>query len=483
MAVESLTTLCQESLLCLMAFDPKNGRRVRTMVHPDVFDNGVYRRLATKLDKYWQSYNEPPQEHLIDLVSDVAEGDARYAKDVQRLYESMLEAKEGINPKYVISQVSGFLREQRLRAGILSAAESLEAGKVSDAEDAMRKSLQGSIDVFNPGLLLSKVSVEETIHNEVEAYPTGIKELDAKNLGPTPSELHIMLASYGRGKSWFLMHLAKKALAYGKKVLYVTLEMSEKRVAQRFIQAFCSVTRRPEEVVTCFFEEDSLGRFSGFRMKELKNVRSFADEGIERILARKMKMFRKRSPLVIKNFPTGTLTVRELEAYLDSLEASIGFKPDLLCLDYLKLLKFNDAKNFRLELDMAAVDLRGLAASREIAVDTVMQVNREWSGKKLIMGQGVSEDWGLMGIVDVALTYNQTEDEHAMNIARLYVDKGRNEADRYSLLISQNYAIGQFALSSCPMTPTYWKLLKEERGQEAEEQAPRRKRRRLEMED
>jgi len=40
----------------------------------------------------------------------------------------------------------------------------------------------------------------------------------------------------------------------------------------------------------------------------------------------------------------------------------------------------------------------------------------------------------------------------------LQVDKARSEKDQFSVLITQNYATGQFVLDSVPMTSRYYDL-------------------------
>jgi len=45
--------------------------------------------------------------------------------------------------------------------------------------------------------------------------------------------LNIALAGTGVGKSLFMCHVAASALAQGKNVLYITMEMSEERIAER----------------------------------------------------------------------------------------------------------------------------------------------------------------------------------------------------------------------------------------------------------
>jgi hypothetical protein len=434
--------------------------------------DSVYRRVAGKAVDYWAKYKEPPGEHTLDLFADVESGDKKQAGRVRRIYESIQETKDGINAPYVISQLSAFLREQRLRTGIIEAVELLEQGDIQSAETRVRKSIDGVLDVFDPGTLFHKLDVNKLLTEKHIALPTGIPLLDIRGLGPTAGELCLFVAPPGYGKSWWLLHLAKHALLNRLKVVFITLEMSETRVAQRFLQSFFAISKRKETITNRSFVENELGQFYSIKSFVVKSS-SFADKNISKLLTKKLKGFERRPPLVIKQFPTGALTVQELEGYLDSLEMSQRFVPDLLVVDYADLMSIG-SKDYRHELGNLYKDLRGLAVKRHLALATASQANREASGKKTITGRGVAEDYSKIATGDVILTYNRTEAEHNLGTARLYVDKGRNDEDKFSILISQNYKTGQFCLDSTRMIPRYWQNLLEE--DESEDSPPRKKR-------
>jgi replicative DNA helicase len=288
--------------------------------------------------------------------------------------------------------------------------------------------------------------------------------LDDRSLGPTPGELYLFIAPPTYGKSWFLVHLSKMALAFHKRVVYVSLEMSERRVAQRMVQTFCAVTKRQEEITTAYFQENDLGQLISIKQRG-RTARSFEDKGIEAKLAREIKKFRRRSPLVIKQFPTGSLTIRELAAYLDSLEAQQKIIPDLLCVDYADLMHL-DGKDSRISLGLMYKELRGIAVERNIAIATASQTNRAAPGKRLITGRDVAEDYSKIATADIILTYNQTDAERRLGTARLYVDKGRNEEAQFQVLIAQSYKTGQFCLRSRKMSSgQYWKIVEPNNGE------------------
>ena len=178
-----------------------------------------------------------------------------------------------------------------------------------------------------------------------------------------------------------------------------------------------------------------------------------------RRLGKKLMKLRTRDNLRIKQFPTGHLKYQQLVAFLDGLDAVERFVPDLLIVDYPKLMHL-DPGNLRLELGSLYERLRGLAIERNMAVGIAAQLNREGaSAIKSREGMDLAEDVSLLATADSVVFYNQTEAEQEQQLARLFV-VGRNDRSRFTVLISQAYEIGQFCVESRMLTPEYWMLMR-----------------------
>jgi hypothetical protein len=61
-----------------------------------------------------------------------------------------------------------------------------------------------------------------------------------------------------------------------------------------------------------------------------------------------------------------------------------------------------------------------------------------------------------LATADTVLTYSQTDAERKQGLARLFVAAARTEEDRFEILLSQNYEIGQYALSSIRLGSRYF---------------------------
>ena len=210
-------------------------------------------------------------------------------------------------------------------------------------------------------------------------------------------------------------------------------------------------------------EHDDAGKLTGISVDEREGWAHLPTdrEGVRK-LKRRLAKFHARRNLLIKQFPTSQLTHQQLVAYLDALQSVHHFTPDLLIVDYHKLMAL-DVRNLRLELGAAYERLRGLAVERNMAVGIAAQMNREAVKATQSDESHVGEDISIMGTSDVAVFYNQTEAEHELGTARLWMAKGRDDRSRYSVLITQAYEIGQFVLTSHALTHEYWMLLNERR--------------------
>lgn len=449
----------QENLLTLLCFDDQRAKVIRGAVPSSLFE-GVFQEIAKRAYAYIDRYTKAPSEHIADELEDILLGDdKRKAEHYQRIVASIFESRSTINAGYVMDKLMGFLRQQTLKAAIIESAELLQAGEadsIDKAETVLTKALRERLSLFDPGIVMSDIpNVLSFLDNEDDVLPCGIRELDERGLGPLRKGVHLLIGLAKAGKTWSLIHLGKTAAAHGYNVVHVSLEMSRKRMAKRYVQSILSVpkTSAVQEFMSFVVDED--GRIKGFDPETVTPKLAFSDPDIRIKLAKRMRALRRMmGHIIIRDFPTGHLTVQQLDAYLESLASAQSFHPDLLIVDYPALMSLSTDK-FRFELGAVFKDLRGLAIERNLALAAVNQSNRVGLRARMLNEGNVAEDWSIIGTVDTALTYSQTPSEHKLGLARLHVAAARDEGNKMTVVIAQNYALGQFALRSVLMTPGY----------------------------
>lgn len=464
----SFSRFLQENLMVLLTFDKERCRIIRGTVEPQLF-GGFYKDVVVRVYDYIDKYKAPPGEHIADLLEDKLESkNKREANTYKDIIESLFDLKEGINAEYVMSQLGDFIRRQSLRAVAVDLAKALQKDTEESLEEAdhlIKSANTTALRVFEPGLRLSNLDgVLKFLDNPATAFATGIPEFDRRGFGPTRKEMYLYIADTKTGKTWMMIHLAKIAIMGNLKVLHISLEMSEEKVSQRYVQTLFAVSKRKETFITKRFKKSKRGKLE-ITEKEITPKLTLDDPNIRKKLLKKLKRWQNRilDNIIVKQFPTGKLTLGELEAYLDNLETTEGFVPDLLIVDYPDLMKLNvGGGQVRHALSETYKGLRGIAVARNLALAVPTQGNRDGAKAKTMGRTHVSEAYSKIADADAVTTYSQTEGEKALGLARLSVVAGRNDEDNITVVLSQNYGTGQYAVDSVLMDKDYWKLIEVE---------------------
>lgn len=484
----------QENVLSLLCTSNDHCMQVRSSIPLKLYSNEIFRTIATNAYDFIDAHGVAPRDHLPDLLEE-------YINDSKegRLYAEMVHGLrllgENLNVKYVVSQLGAFVQEYELRLGIIEAAEALQSDDIDEARARIEASLRKTAPSFEAGTTILEV-LERMRAGEMarDVFPTGISQLDRYELGPARQELWMLVGAPKRGKTWGLINVCRAALLDRRNVLYVTLEVSEEIIAQRITQSFTGhYARRPtrregddEEPVTIIprviMSTDDSKRpvISSVRKDRVREHEYLRPTQMERDLGKtptgllsaeaRIKRLRINPRLRIKNFPTGRLNVRGLTTYLDQLERIHKFVPDLLIVDYADLMEIDKA-SYRISLGTMLKDLRGIAVERNQAIASASQLSRVGAGAQFASELHIAEDFSKVAISDTLLIMNQIKDEKERGVSRLLVAASRNERDGFSVVVTQNYEIGQFALSSVlePHNYRQWmRSLSAEREQEEE---------------
>lgn len=451
-----ITGALQENVLTLLCFSDKFAPIVSASVKPSLFENRVYREIAGRAQMYWQKYHRAAGEHLPDLCEDLLEGRTGFL--YARAFQDMREFNAKVNGEYVINQLRSFIRQQSLKIAITEAADAVQKGQLDKAERSLLDGVKTRLDAFDPGLSLARTAFRVNIEEDERIF-TGISAMDKDGICPAPKELMILLALASRGKSWGLISIGKFAALQRKRVAHVTLEMSARKVHQRYLQSYFGISRRQAEYVLADLKSDKQGVIEDVTSSQLVPARTFQDVGIRQFILSRARRLPSQMQIMVKEFPTSMLTIDGLRAYLDMLELHEDFVPDLLIVDYADLMQM-DAEMLRIETGRIYKELRGLAVERNLAVVTASQSNRDGENARTLGMKHLAEDFSKAMVADVIVSYNQTEHEKKYNLARLGSLKARDEISGKQYIISQAYSIGQFCLDSSIFDhERYWPLI------------------------
>lgn len=463
----SFGTFDQENLLAVIAHDDSPGGCVTaaSMLPAAAWDRH-HRKVFDKLRSFLKRFETSPSEHLLDIIDDLCRAEPDSAKIYKSIYSSVRGTWEaGVNRDFVYGRARLFGRTHRIRSAVGEVLTLLEKPQIEEedvvkAELVLEKAKSGNIEVMDMGISSRDphALMNAVLEPDPPAFHIGIPELDEINAGPAVGELWLLAGKYGSGKSWGLLNAALMAAMVDEaKVLIVPLEMSAKQSAKRLLQMAFGYGIRNQRVDITRLVKDSAGRVEDFDPDVLE-LKSLYDESNHAELRRQIQGLRQRAEIRIRAWPSGSLTMAKLEGYLDAAHGDDGFVPDLVLLDYLQIAE-TSAENKRIELGQLAVDFRGMAQRRNFAAGSALQINRAGSGSNRATGQHLAEDFSAAATADRLIVYNQSDMEKQMGMARLLVDKSRNDGGNTEVLITQSYAAGAYALESALVTPSYTTMM------------------------
>lgn len=463
---DKLTSSLQESILTLIATNDKEGRIATGLLRPDMFDED-YKEIADRILKFRKKHKSAPgQNHIDDIVDDVLDNTKhKKHRTYMRIMEGILAQAESLNADYVLSRVNEFSRRQGLKEAILKAADVYQTGKeglVDEVEGILYKALKPKQNDLDSGTFLSQKGKVLNFLDRLQAdYKTGIKQLDARAFGPTYGTMMVLMGAKGTGKSWWCTNLGTSCWRQGAKVVHITLEMSEEKVVGRYIQNLWALGKRGDQFKITNLELDKLERVVGIKQGRRTPRLSLDNGNVRRYIRKKQKRWgAKLGRVVIKEFPTKSLSVAKLDAYLDMMELRNNFIPNVLIIDYPDLMWMEKNKDPRMSISNTYQELRGLFQRRNLAGICPTQTNRKGWDASVVKGSMVGEDASKFMTADMVATYSRTPAEKKIGLARIFVEKNRDDEDGFTIVISQNYNTGQFCLSSARMSSSYMDLVK-----------------------
>lgn len=440
----------EDNLLTLLCFSAECAAEISLRVPLSLWSTRYYRWIAEHAANYLERYSRPAGTHIRDLLEDrIKKGDE--GKLILRAIDEMERLYPELQAQYVLERLDFFLEKRKLTQSIEEAIASLDKDDLTKAKEALfanppTPAGSSGIWMHEPEQALRFLEV-----NEEDFFSSAIDALDKRGVRPARKTMMLLIGKKKSGKSWWLINVGKSNILYRKRVLHITLEMPEEQVAGRYLQSLFALAMSEDDVVSMKiprFRLSDVGGFEGIDYEEL--IAKSLTKLPKKVIRDRIETLRSRPYIFVKEFPTGTFTIGQYRALLDSLEKRHRFVPDLVLLDYPDLMDIS-ADSQRIDTGRTYRNLRGVAMQRNHALVTVTQANRKGEDAKLLRSKDIGEDYTKVQTADTILTYSQTRAEKERGLARVFVEAARTVADEYITLVSQSYGTGQFALDSVVM--------------------------------
>lgn len=401
--VESFEPNYQNKFLKVFIEDKNNwSQQIIDIVFPEYFE-GYNKILVDYEIQYFGKYRTPADyDDLRDMIID-REKDEKVREHLFGLVDKIQnleldhQKREGVKDR-----AYDYFKSRKVRNTLIELAVDWK----KQTYESMKKKLEDALKAGEPKNIghnyLEDIEgrLKKDYRNPISALP-GLDE----NMGGGLScgELGIVLAPPGGGKSMMLVRFAASALRAGKKVVYYSMELSEKVIGQRFDSCLTGI--------------------------HLKEVWHFKD--VIRETADDLKNL--KSGLIIKEFPTGQASINTIYSHLEVLAAN-NFIPDIVIVDYADIMKptitYSDKRH---TLTGIYEELRGLAVELKVPVWTASQTNRLAMDKETFGLETIGESIGKAATADVVVAVARTPGNKTDKFAKIGILKNRNGQDGYFL--------------------------------------------------
>ena len=387
---------------------------------PEYFEFPAHSRIYSAVKDYYLKYSLLPTDDFIlqDLKKNLKPREDLSDFTDEMEYINNLDTSCISNEDYFLDLVEDFAKREAMKQAIATSVSLIRDNKLDMVEDVVKKALlvNRTVDVGQDYFTeYSSRWARQDAQIKTDKFKTPLPDLDSSlEGGLSRKELSMVVAPPGVGKSLFLVNQGVKSLVEGRKVLYISLEMSEDKIAQRF-----------DSVTTLI---------SQARMKDASSKLSVKE---------RLELFQESFPnsrLVIKEFPTTTASVNTLRSLLVQLKNYEDFVPDVLIIDYLELMRpTKDIQHEYQAQQRTAEELRGLAMEANLLLWTATQTNRQARNVQIITDSELGDSYGKIRTCDFAISLNQSMEEFDNGKMRAFVMKSRNGKPRFIVPMSIDY--------------------------------------------
>jgi replicative DNA helicase len=398
-------------------------RKVIPHIKPSYFD-GEYRIVYDLILDFVREYNKLPNSTALNIEFDNSEYTVRSDINEIRSLIGTLDSKfeHNNNDDWLLESTEKWCKDRAIQIAIMDSIGIIDGSSPDKSEgmipDLLTKALAVSFD-SNVGHDYFENALDrfEKYHLKEDRIAFDIDKLNLITKGGVPRKsLSVLLAGTGAGKSLTMCHFASANLLQGKNVLYITMEMSEEKIAERIDANLFDID---------ISKIDTMSRSR------------FVDK-VDKINAK------THGKLIIKEYPTAAAHAGHFRALLDELNMKKQFKPDVIFIDYLNICASSRMKgmggsiNSYTYIKAIAEELRGLAVEFNVALWSATQVTRSGYGSSDIEITDTSESFGLPASCDLLLALMSDEQLEGLN--QLMIKQLKNRYNDVSM--NKKFVVG-----------------------------------------
>jgi len=400
------------------------NKRYFDIVEPNFFKNSEIQFVYNILGDYLKKNREaeiPSPKQILEMVQ-LEDRDGIITKEILKsLLTVNLGEYDEIN--FIVPKLNAWILSNRLKSGTVDIIdETRNLDSINDYEDVMVAANKirsivdqmSKTDFVNDDDLGSDFDDAEDHVQDSSKFKikSGFETIDHMLGGGWDiSTLNVLMAETNNGKSLWMQNFAVKSADRGNNVLYITLEMSERKVMKRLGSMRLRIPIN---------DYDNVSKDTETIKKKIESLKSLGG----------MDLFEKKIGKIITKFwAAGTANINDFDNYIQKLKEKRGIKIDIVIVDYITLIspmKGIAGDNLYTKGKSLAEGLRAIGAKYKIPVLTGVQVSKDaWNSNDITLEQ-VPESKAIAETADTFFAIIRTEEMKRNGFYRFKLLKQRD---------------------------------------------------------
>lgn len=394
------------------------------IVRPYFFRNSEIQFVYGVIRNYILASKEPQvptNRQILDMVT-LEDKESIITKEILKSILSV-DLKEYSEKDFILPKFNAWVLSNRLKTGTVDVIdETRNLDNISDFEKAIETAnkIKSIVDEMSSTNFIQDDDLgsdfDDPEHHVQDSSKfkvrCGFDTIDHMLGGGWDiSTLNVIMAQTNGGKSLWMQNFAVRSANMGHNVLYITLEMSERKVMKRLGAMRLKIPIN---------DYDVMSKDTDLIKSRIANLSKTGDGDI---------FEKKVGKIITKFWAAGTVTINEFDNYIQKLKEKRDIKIDLIVVDYITLMapvKGIGADNLYTKGKQLAEGLRALGAKYLCPVITGVQVAKDAWGSSDITLESVPESKAIAETADTFFAIIRTEEMKRQNLYRFKLLKQRD---------------------------------------------------------
>ena len=383
----------EESILKNLFVSDTFTRKVIPYLEEDYFSDRSERLVYKQILEYFMKYNECPTHEALGIqINDLSGHNDEEIKNAMTVINQCKQNIDETPHDFLVDETEKWCKDRAIYNAVMESIQIIDKSsnrEKGEIPDILKDALSVSFDQHIGHDFIEDADDRFISYNTVEdKLPFDLEMMNKITKGGLPNKtLNVVMAGTGVGKSLFMCHCAANNLMMGKNVLYISMEMSEEKIAERIDANLMNLP-----------------------IQELSNLP-------KDMYDKKVKSIRDKTTgkLIVKEYPTASAHTGHFRHLLQELNLKKDFIPDIIYVDYLNIcasarMRAGASVNSYTMVKSIAEEMRGLAVEFKLPIVTATQTNRQGFTSTDVGLEDTSESFGLPATADLMVALISTEE-------------------------------------------------------------------------